>query len=111
MPDKNFNGGCQCGAVRYQAKGEPIMAAICHCSMCRRANAAPVVAWAMFEDSPVTFTTSRPRNFASSQGADRGFCGTCGTSNSLVRKSVLSGQRVSGRLNSGGAPTIKKKQR
>src|SRR3546814_5934887 len=79
MSDKNFNGGCQCGAVRYQAKGEPIMAAICHCSMCRRANAAPVVAWAMFEDSQVNFTSSRPRNFDSSQGAERGFCGPCGT--------------------------------
>src|SRR3546814_8890935 len=76
MPDKNFNGGCQCGAVRYQAKGEPIMAAICHCSMCSRPNAAPVVAWAMFEDSQVTFTRPRPRNFASSQGAEHGFCGT-----------------------------------
>src|SRR3546814_18069478 len=84
MPDKNFNGGCQCGAVRYQAKGKPIMPAICHCSMCRRANAAPVVAWAVFEDSQVTFTRSRPRNFASSQEAARGICGTCGTQISLT---------------------------
>lgn len=88
MPDKIFNGGCQCGAVRYQAKGEPIMAAICHCSMCRRANAAPVVAWAMFEDSQVTFTRSRPRNFASSQRAERGFCGTCGTQISFTAEYI-----------------------
>ena len=79
MSDTNFKGGCQCGAVRYQITGEPIMAAICHCSMCRRANAAPVVAWAMFEESQVSFTKSRPKAYASSPQAERGFCSTCGT--------------------------------
>ena len=79
MSKNNFNGGCQCGAVRYQITGEPVMAAICHCSMCRRANAAPAVAWAMFEKSQVSFTKSRPKAYALSPEAERGFCSTCGT--------------------------------
>ena len=79
MSNSNFNGGCQCGAVRYQVTGRPVMAAICHCSMCRRANAAPVVAWAMFEESQLSFTLARPKAYASSPGAVRGFCGACGT--------------------------------
>ncbi|HEV8331433.1 MAG TPA: hypothetical protein VGQ22_08445 [Steroidobacteraceae bacterium] len=33
-------GGCQCGAIRYRAEGEPLLAALCHCFMCRRAPAA-----------------------------------------------------------------------
>ena len=50
MPDEKLEGGCQCGAIRYQISGEPVMAAICHCAMCRRANAAPAVAWAMYQE-------------------------------------------------------------
>jgi hypothetical protein len=37
-------GGCLCGAIRYQISAEPRSADYCHCSMCRRAAGAPVVA-------------------------------------------------------------------
>lgn len=79
MSDTSFSGGCQCGAVRYRISGEPVMAAICHCAMCRRANAAPVVAWAMFHESQVTFAGAGPKTHASSPEARRGFCADCGT--------------------------------
>jgi hypothetical protein len=72
-------GGCQCGAVRFEASGTPIVVAICHCTMCRRANAAPAVAWAMFEEADVRFTSGTPKQFASSPAARRGFCESCGT--------------------------------
>ena len=72
-------GGCQCGAVRYVAEGEPLLAALCHCSMCRRANAAPVVAWAMYPQSQVRFLQGPPATYASSPEAQRGFCTKCGT--------------------------------
>ncbi|MGH8284563.1 MAG: GFA family protein [Steroidobacteraceae bacterium] len=55
MSDQEHEGGCQCGAVRYRIAGHPVIAAVCHCSMCRRANAAPAVAWAMFQEAQVTF--------------------------------------------------------
>jgi hypothetical protein len=55
------------------------MAAICHCSMCRRANAAPAVAWAMYQESQVVFIKDSPQLFASSTEARRGFCPICGT--------------------------------
>ena len=41
MESRLFSGGCQCGRVRYEADGDPVMVALCHCTMCRRANAAP----------------------------------------------------------------------
>ena len=84
MSDKKLEGGCQCGAVRYEVTGDPVMTAICHCSMCRRANAAPVVAWAMFEESQVSFTQTSPKLYASSEEGQRGFCETCGTQISFV---------------------------
>jgi len=76
---KDLEGGCQCGAVRYVASGEPIMTALCHCSMCRRASGAPAVAWIMFKEECVAFTRGAPRHHASSPDARRGFCGSCGT--------------------------------
>ena len=79
MFDKRIKGGCQCGAVRYEVTGAPLMTAICHCTMCRRANAAPAVAWALFEEPQVTFTQATPKRYASSEEALRGFCKACGT--------------------------------
>jgi hypothetical protein len=34
---QTYHGSCHCGAVSYEARGEPITQAIsCNCSMCRR---------------------------------------------------------------------------
>jgi len=79
MADQEIEGGCQCGAIRYRIVGRPLVAAICHCSMCRRAHAAPAVAWAMFQDSQVSFVNGQPATWASSPEARRGFCRACGT--------------------------------
>lgn len=79
MADMKLEGGCQCGAVRYAITGEPVLAAICHCTMCRRAHAAPAVAWAMYQEPQVSFSKAQPHTFASSPEAKRGFCPVCGT--------------------------------
>lgn len=79
MNAQRLEGGCQCGQVRYQVTGEPVMAAICHCSMCRRAHAAPAVAWAMYPESQIQFTQGQAKSYASSAEAQRHFCGECGT--------------------------------
>lgn len=79
MDQQGLEGGCQCGNVRYEIGGEPMLAAICHCSMCRRANAAPAVAWAMYAQEQVRFTRAQPQEYASSAEARRGFCPRCGT--------------------------------
>ena len=79
MSNVQREGGCQCGGVRYVATGEPVVVAVCHCVSCRRAHAAPAVAWAMFAESEVDFGSSEPATYASSDEARRGFCGRCGT--------------------------------
>jgi hypothetical protein len=79
MDERSLEGGCQCGAIRYRVSGEPLLAALCHCTMCRRANAAPAVAWAMFREAQVAFLRGRPTSYASSPGARRGFCAACGS--------------------------------
>jgi hypothetical protein len=79
MSDSVVEGGCQCGAVRYRITGAPVMTALCHCSMCRRANAAPAVAWSMYAQEQVAFISGEPQAYHSSPGAERGFCAHCGT--------------------------------
>lgn len=78
-PQARREGGCQCGAVRYRIAGAPVMTALCHCSMCRRAHAAPAVAWALYDESQVEFTAGERSFHASSDGCRRGFCPRCGS--------------------------------
>jgi hypothetical protein len=68
-----------CGAVRYSVDGQPMMIALCHCSMCRRAVGAPAVAWAMFTKEQVQIKGAI-KQYTSSPGVQRQFCGVCGTS-------------------------------
>jgi len=79
MSEQQLEGGCQCGHIRYEIVGEPMLTAVCHCTMCRRAHAAPAVAWAMFEESQVKLTKHEPKQHQSSENAQRGFCAECGT--------------------------------
>lgn len=74
-----YSGGCQCGHVRYAVDGELHFAAVCHCPSCRKSSGAPVVSWAMFERSDVTWDETRPKKFQSSEGVQRSFCPHCGT--------------------------------
>ena len=73
------NGGCLCGAVRYEAAGEPLGVAHCHCFSCRRHTGAPVVTFVAFRADQVRFPEQDRRIYKSSPGVERGFCGQCGT--------------------------------
>ena len=72
-------GGCSCGAVRYEARGDCSNSMLCHCRSCRKAAGAPVVAWATFALSGFRFTEGTPAEFRSSPPVVRTFCDTCGT--------------------------------
>ncbi|PHV12435.1 GFA family protein [Chitinimonas sp. BJB300] len=84
MPHTIHEGGCQCGAIRYQVTGRHLTAALCHCLICRKANAAPAVAWVMYKEDQVRFLHERPTEYSSSLEGRRGFCPRCGTQISFV---------------------------
>jgi hypothetical protein len=74
-----LQGGCQCGAVRYEVKGTPQHVALCHCSDCRKSAGAPMVAWAAFAENEFTVLQGNLTTFNSSGTALRSFCPKCGT--------------------------------
>jgi hypothetical protein len=77
--EEGLTGGCLCGEVRYRINGAPVEALYCHCRMCRRAHAAPVVAWLTVPLGAFTVTAGNPAGYRSSAKAWRHFCGRCGT--------------------------------
>jgi hypothetical protein len=56
-----YAGGCLCGAVRFEARGEPTGSSHCHCEMCRRASGAPVVTFIGFAKDDVTWKKGAPK--------------------------------------------------
>lgn len=77
-----LSGGCRCGAVRYEAEGEPVFAVLCYCRDCQRASGAghlPVLGMA----ADRLRVSGRTRRFVSTGGsgqrATRHFCPDCGS--------------------------------
>lgn len=86
-----LQGGCLCGAIRYETEGAPFHESVCHCSMCRRASGAPVVAWFSVKRGSLRIVAGDPVWYRSSAKAERGFCPSCG-SPLFYRSSVLMGE-------------------
>jgi hypothetical protein len=72
-------GRCLCGAVRYQYDGEPTLVVHCHCESCRRQTSSPVATFVLIPRAALRFTGGQPKEFASSPGVRRSFCGECGS--------------------------------
>ena len=77
-------GGCLCGAVRFEVRGEPQKVIHCHCTMCRKHSGAAFLTYALFDASDVHFTGSEPVAYHSSEQGRRTHCGTCGSPVSFV---------------------------
>jgi hypothetical protein len=76
---RSREGGCLCGAIRFRVSETPQYSVICHCATCRKASGAPSVAWLTFARAQFEFLSGEPRNYHSSPGVIRRFCGTCGS--------------------------------
>jgi len=72
-------GSCLCGGVKYQINGpmRPIVA--CHCSQCRKTSGNYVAATRVAKVDLVFDSMSTLKWYKSSDVAERGFCGTCGS--------------------------------
>jgi hypothetical protein len=57
-----ITGGCHCGAVRYEAEGEALTHALCHCKDCRRHAGAPMVGWTSIKKARSRSRKARQRS-------------------------------------------------
>jgi hypothetical protein len=76
-----YTGGCLCGAVRYEARGEPKFAGYCYCADCRKASGSGFIPFMGFPAKAVRFTgeTRQFRSTAARGGeAVRNSCPVCG---------------------------------
>ena len=61
---KRYTGGCLCGALRYEAQGEPGEAGYCYCADCRKASGSGFVPFINFPAKAIRFT-GQARQFVS----------------------------------------------
>lgn len=76
------HGRCLCGAVSFQAELPSLWLAHCHCTMCQRQAGAAFVTWVGLDANRyrIEDPSDELRWYASSPGAERGFCAHCGSS-------------------------------
>lgn len=81
MSDFPITGGCLCGALRYEARAEPIYAGLCYCADCRKASGSGFVPFTGFRAEHLTITgETRQSHVPSFSGgtATRNHCAQCG---------------------------------
>jgi hypothetical protein len=77
---KRYAGGCLCGAVRYEAAGEPTLAGLCYCADCRKASGSGFIPFMGFPSAAIRFS-GETRQFRSPSlrgEAVRNSCPVCG---------------------------------
>ena len=77
-----YRGGCLCGALRYEADGDPIYAGLCYCADCRKASGAGFIPFLGFPANAVRLcgdSVVRRSLTASGRQAARNFCARCGS--------------------------------
>lgn len=76
-----LEGGCLCGAVRYQYHGKLGQVMACHCQACRKAQGTPFVTNMPIDASQFDLLQGQDalKEFESSTGKFRVFCSHCGS--------------------------------
>ena len=75
-------GGCQCGALRYEFSAPPLMIYCCHCTNCQKITGSAFVVSVTIVEASFSFTKGEPKKaeWTSDAGNARYgyFCGDCG---------------------------------
>ncbi len=91
-----LEGGCYCGALHYEATGDPLFKGQCHCRECQYISGGhPNVVIAMPE-SGFSYTKGSPKQFRRGdleKPVTRDFCSECGT-HILAKSSTLPGALI-----------------
>jgi hypothetical protein len=78
-----FEGGCACGAIRYECADAPLAMLNCHCRDCQRAGGAGHAPSVIVVTSALRVTHGATKHYAraaeSGNTARREFCADCGS--------------------------------
>ncbi len=76
-----LTGGCNCGAVRFEVTSPLVSAIYCHCTRCQRRTGTGASANARAEPGSfrVVSGEDRLRAWKPEEGAEKWFCGDCGS--------------------------------
>ena len=78
MTDPVYKGACMCGAVRFEARGEPLRTGMCHCTTCRRNTGSAFTVYAVFPAARLRMLGDETGSYATSEHLTRHFCRVCG---------------------------------
>ena len=90
--DEKHEGGCYCGAVRYEIDGAPVWSGHCHCRSCQMALGGAFVTWAKVAADDFNVTKGAIKICEKTPGIKRGFCGDCGTTLTYAAEHEIDGQ-------------------
>jgi hypothetical protein len=74
-----LEGGCACGAIRYQLRATPHDTGWCHCRLCQRNSGAPAIVFTTVGVEAFSITRGALATWRSSDFGERGFCAACGS--------------------------------
>ena len=77
-----IEGGCYCGALRYQVEGDPLFKGQCHCRECQYISGGSVNVTMGMPEAGFSYTKGSPAKFERSdleKPVTREFCALCGT--------------------------------
>lgn len=86
-PESTTTGGCLCGDLRYQGRGEPTWVAHCHCRWCQRYSGAAFLTCVGFAIEDLECSSGKLAIYESSSEVERGFCPRCGSTLTCSRLS------------------------
>jgi len=78
-----LEGGCQCGAIRYEISQDLVGSGACHCRACQYSTGGGPNYVALAPTTGFTITKGEPKRYVRPGGSGmdvaRIFCGDCGT--------------------------------
>ena len=78
-----FQGGCACGAVRYEVSAEPLMVMDCHCRECQRTTGSAHATSVIVPKDSFKLVRGSPKKYSykgdSGNQVHRYFCENCGS--------------------------------
>lgn len=93
-----YQGGCLCGAVRFQISGEIRNIIYCHCSQCRKAQGSAFATNGIVAAEKFVFQSGEEAltGYESTPGQTKYFCKHCGSP--IISKQVAKPEQVRVRL-------------